>query len=214
MSKIVILGAGESGAGAAVLAKKEGFEVFVSDMSKIKDNYKKLMDEHNIEWEEELIYGIAAHIAALCQRPPAYGTGMLCYLLEVIGKGDVVPSHIPFDVIVGYTLLVQCHLYGAGGEVHHRHMIGKPLHAEQTQGLIAQDIVAHSTHSHGLEAMLTCMIGKIGRCTTQFRTSGKNIEKHFSESHYIRIFLFHIFVLLNWLIRSSFIHNHACTLRI
>ena len=42
MSKIVILGAGESGAGAAVLAKKEGFEVFVSDMSKIKDNYKKL----------------------------------------------------------------------------------------------------------------------------------------------------------------------------
>ena len=52
MSKIVILGAGESGAGAAVLAKKEGFEVFVSDMSKIKDNYKKLMDDHGIEWEE------------------------------------------------------------------------------------------------------------------------------------------------------------------
>ena len=52
MSKIVILGAGESGAGAAVLAKKEGFEVFVYDMSKIKDNYKKLMDDHNIEWEE------------------------------------------------------------------------------------------------------------------------------------------------------------------
>ena len=52
MSKIVIVGAGESVAGAAVLAKKEGFEVFVSDMSKIKDNYKKLMDDHNIEWEE------------------------------------------------------------------------------------------------------------------------------------------------------------------
>lgn len=52
MSKIVILGAGESGAGAAVLAKKEGFEVFVSDMSKIKDKYKKLMDDHDIEWEE------------------------------------------------------------------------------------------------------------------------------------------------------------------
>ncbi len=52
MSKIVILGAGESGAGAAVLAKKEGFEVFVSDMSKIKDKYKKLMDDHGIEWEE------------------------------------------------------------------------------------------------------------------------------------------------------------------
>ena len=52
MSRIVILGAGESGAGAAVLAKKEGFDVFVSDMSKIKDKYKKLLDDHQIEWEE------------------------------------------------------------------------------------------------------------------------------------------------------------------
>ena len=48
----MILGAGESGAGAAVLAKKEGFDVFVSDMSKIKDKYKKMLDERNIEWEE------------------------------------------------------------------------------------------------------------------------------------------------------------------
>ena len=52
MKKIVILGAGESGAGAAVLAKKEGFDVFVSDMSKIADRYKKLLDDHQIEWEE------------------------------------------------------------------------------------------------------------------------------------------------------------------
>ena len=52
MSRIVILGAGESGAGAAVLAKKEGFDVFVSDMSKIKDKYKKMLDDRNIEWEE------------------------------------------------------------------------------------------------------------------------------------------------------------------
>ena len=52
MKKIVILGAGESGAGAAVLAKKEDFDVFVSDMSKIADRYKKLLDDHQIEWEE------------------------------------------------------------------------------------------------------------------------------------------------------------------
>ena len=52
MKRIEILGAGESGAGAAVLAKKEGFDVFVSDMSSIKDKYKKLLDEHHIEWEE------------------------------------------------------------------------------------------------------------------------------------------------------------------
>ena len=52
MKRIVILGAGESGAGAAVLAKKEGFDVFVSDMSAIKDKYKQLLDSHAIEWEE------------------------------------------------------------------------------------------------------------------------------------------------------------------
>ena len=52
MKRIVILGAGESGAGAAVLAKKEGFDVFVSDMSKIADKYKKMLDDRQIEWEE------------------------------------------------------------------------------------------------------------------------------------------------------------------
>lgn len=53
MGRIVILGAGESGAGVAVLAKKEGFDVFVSDMSMIKDKYKELLDSHGIEWEEK-----------------------------------------------------------------------------------------------------------------------------------------------------------------
>ena len=52
MKRIVILGAGESGAGAAVLAKKEGFDVFVSDMSKIAPRYKQLLDERHILWEE------------------------------------------------------------------------------------------------------------------------------------------------------------------
>ena len=52
MSRIVILGAGESGAGAAVLAKKKGFDVFVSDMSLIKDKYKSLLNTHGIAWEE------------------------------------------------------------------------------------------------------------------------------------------------------------------
>lgn len=50
--RIVILGAGESGAGAAVLAGKEGFDVFVSDMSSIKEKYKKMLDEHGLAWEE------------------------------------------------------------------------------------------------------------------------------------------------------------------
>lgn len=52
MKKIVILGAAESGVGAAILAQKEGFDVFVSDKSMIKPNYKQMLDDHHIEWEE------------------------------------------------------------------------------------------------------------------------------------------------------------------
>ena len=52
MSKIVVLGAGESGAGAAVLAQAKGFEVFVSDSGSIKPKYKAMLDAHGIEWEE------------------------------------------------------------------------------------------------------------------------------------------------------------------
>jgi UDP-N-acetylmuramoylalanine--D-glutamate ligase len=54
MSKrIVILGGGESGAGAAILAKAKGMETFVSDLSTIKPKYKALLDKHGILWEEE-----------------------------------------------------------------------------------------------------------------------------------------------------------------
>lgn len=52
MKRIVVLGAGESGAGAAVLAKKQGFDVFVSDFSLIKSEYKALLQKYNIPFEE------------------------------------------------------------------------------------------------------------------------------------------------------------------
>ena len=53
MSKrIVVLGAGISGVGAAVLAKKKGFDVFVSDKGKITDDNKKVLLNNEIDWEE------------------------------------------------------------------------------------------------------------------------------------------------------------------
>ena len=45
---MVILGAGESGAGAAVLAKAKGFDVFVSDKSSIKPKYKEMLDADHL----------------------------------------------------------------------------------------------------------------------------------------------------------------------
>ena len=52
MKRIVILGAAESGVGAAALAKVKGFDVFVSDMGKIKENYKDILREYGVTWEE------------------------------------------------------------------------------------------------------------------------------------------------------------------
>lgn len=53
MKRLVVLGAGESGAGAAVLAKKQGLDVFVSDFGEIKNQYKQLLDNYEIPWEEK-----------------------------------------------------------------------------------------------------------------------------------------------------------------
>lgn len=51
-NRIVILGAAESGVGAAVLALKKGFDVFVSDMGKIKPHYVDMLERYGIPWEE------------------------------------------------------------------------------------------------------------------------------------------------------------------
>lgn len=50
--RLVVLGAAESGVGAAVLAQKKGYDVFVSDMGTIKDSYKRLLDSYGLPWEE------------------------------------------------------------------------------------------------------------------------------------------------------------------
>ena len=52
MRRIVILGAAESGVGAAALAKVKGFDVFVSDMGKIKENYKQVLRQYDVPFEE------------------------------------------------------------------------------------------------------------------------------------------------------------------
>ena len=52
MSRIVVLGGAESGVGAAVLAKVKGFDVFLSDNGKLKDDYKALLGNWQIAYEE------------------------------------------------------------------------------------------------------------------------------------------------------------------
>ena len=88
--RIVILGAGESGTGAAVLAKEKGFEVFVSDFGTISDPYRALLDQNGIAWEdgkhsEELILNANEVVkspgipltAPLIQKLQAQGTPII-----------------------------------------------------------------------------------------------------------------------------------------
>lgn len=49
---LVVLGAGESGVGSAILAQKQGFDVFVSDMGNISDKYKSMLEQYGISYEE------------------------------------------------------------------------------------------------------------------------------------------------------------------
>lgn len=52
MKRLVVLGGGESGVGAAILGKVKGFDVFLSDMGTIAPRYRQVLDDHNIQWEE------------------------------------------------------------------------------------------------------------------------------------------------------------------
>jgi len=51
--RLVVLGGGESGVGTAILGKKKGYDVFVSDFGKIKNNYKEVLALNKLAWEEE-----------------------------------------------------------------------------------------------------------------------------------------------------------------
>ena len=53
MQRLVILGGGESGVGTAILGKKQGYDVFVSDFGRIKDNYREVLKLNEIKWEDE-----------------------------------------------------------------------------------------------------------------------------------------------------------------
>ena len=93
--RIVVLGAGESGAGAAVLAKVKGFDVFVSDMSLIKDAYKALLNKYEIEWEDGR-HSIEKILNAdeIIKRPGIPDTAPV--IREIQKKGIPIISEIEF----------------------------------------------------------------------------------------------------------------------
>ena len=93
--RLVILGAGESGIGAALLGMKHGFDVFVSDMGKIKDIFRQELKENNISFEEgkhtpELIL----NAGVVVKSPGIPDTAPL--IKEIKSKNTPVISEIEF----------------------------------------------------------------------------------------------------------------------
>lgn len=92
---IAILGAGESGVGTAILAKKEGWIVFVSDKGQIKEEHKRTLDQLNVDWEEGQHSEERILTADLCVKSP--GIPDKAPLIQaLLKKGTPVISEIEF----------------------------------------------------------------------------------------------------------------------
>jgi len=95
--RLVILGGGESGVGTAILGQQKGYDVFVSDFGKIKENYKEVLSINGIAWEdekhtEELILNadVVMKSPGISEKAPI--------VKKLIEKGIPVISEIEFAV--------------------------------------------------------------------------------------------------------------------
>ena len=113
MKRIVVLGAGESGAGAAVLAKAKGFDVFVSDSSAIKDKYKDMLTNHGIEWEECIHTEEKILNASEVIKSPGIPDSAPI-MQKIIGAGIHVVSEIEFSA--RYTSSKMICITGSNGK--------------------------------------------------------------------------------------------------
>ena len=93
--KIAILGAGESGVGTAILAKKQGFVVFVSDFGKIKEKYKEILEKIGVEWEEGGHSEAKILDASIAMKSPGIPESAPI-VQQLVSKGIPVISEIEF----------------------------------------------------------------------------------------------------------------------
>lgn len=123
-NKIVILGGGESGIGTAILGKKEGFEVFVSDYGKIKKKYKQVLLHHEINWEEEAHSETKILSAGIVMKSPGIPENTPV-VLKLKKKGVRIVSEIEFAAT--YTSATLIGITGSNGKTTVATMIHKIL---------------------------------------------------------------------------------------
>jgi len=108
MKRLVVLGGGESGIGTALLGKEKGYEVFLSDKGKIKNNYKQVLIHNEIEWEDEKHSEALILNANVVMKSPGI-PDTVPLIAKIKAKGIKVVSEIEFAAqftsatIVGIT---------------------------------------------------------------------------------------------------------------
>ena len=136
-NKIVILGGGESGIGTAILGKKEGFEVFVSDYGKIKKKYKQVLLHYEINWEEEAHSETEILSAGIVMKSPGISENTPI-VLKLKKKGIRIVSEIEFAAT--YTSATLIGITGSNGKTTVATMIHKILKDAGNNAAIAGNI--------------------------------------------------------------------------
>ena len=95
MKRLVVLGGGESGVGTAILGKKHGFEVFVSDKGIVKEEYRKVLEHFEIDWEEQQHTEEKILNADLVMKSPGI-PDTVPLVLKLKGLGVPIISEIEF----------------------------------------------------------------------------------------------------------------------
>ncbi len=113
MKRLVILGAGESGVGTAILGKKKGFEVFVTDRGKIQLKYKNVLKNFGIDWEEERHTEDLILTADVVMKSPGI-PDTVPLVVKLQEKGIPVVSEIEFAA--DYTDAILIGITGSNGK--------------------------------------------------------------------------------------------------
>jgi len=113
MKRLVILGGGESGVGTAILGKKKGYDVFVSDFGKIKETYKEDLISNGIAWEEETHTESLIFNADVVMKSPGIPEKSPI-VKKLVGKGIPVISEIEFAA--PFTKAITIGITGSNGK--------------------------------------------------------------------------------------------------
>ena len=134
MKRLIVLGGGESGVGTAILGKKKGYDVFVSDFGKIKENYRQVLIDNEIKWEDEQHTESLILNADVVMKSPGI-PDKAPIVKKLVEKGIPVISEIEFAN--DFTKAMTIGITGSNGKTTTKDMTRHILkHFYKTEGTV------------------------------------------------------------------------------